>query len=65
MIDIYKEAFLIIVAGIVGAFLSTIFKPVLDKDNGIFIFIFILFIVFVLVILSLLVYPILWVKLIA
>jgi len=64
MIDIYKEAFLIIVAGIVGAFLSTIFKPILDRERGIFIFILVLFLIFVLVILCLLIYNILWTKLV-
>ena len=51
MKNVYWESFVILIAGIIGAFLSTIFKPVLDKDKGIFILVIIL--LFVLVILVL------------
>ncbi len=57
--DVYREAFLILVSGIIGAFISTIFKPILDKKKY-FIFILILFLVFILIIISLLIYELLW-----
>lgn len=57
--EIYKNAFLIVASSLVGAFISTIFKPTLDKKDGLIIFILILFITFVLLIVTFLVYEIL------